>query len=61
MKSYDVKEWDKLVVSESKGRTIKRATLASTVLSRKKLNKLTLKELIAKGIFHFIQTITKMK
>lgn len=51
MKSYDAKEWDRLVASESKVRKIKRAKLESTVLSRnKKLNKLTLKELISKGI-----------
>lgn len=49
MKSYDAKEWDRLVASESKVRKIKRAKLESTVLSRKKLNKLTLKELISKG------------
>lgn len=48
MKSYESKEWDKLV-PEAKARRIQRAKIESTVLTKKKLNKLTLKELIAKG------------
>uniref|UniRef100_A0A1J3JR11 Uncharacterized protein n=4 Tax=Noccaea caerulescens TaxID=107243 RepID=A0A1J3JR11_NOCCA len=47
MKSYESKEWDKLV-PEAKARRIQRAKIESTVLTKKKLNKLTLKELIAK-------------
>jgi hypothetical protein len=55
MKSFDPKEWDRLVVTnESKVRKIKRAKIESTVLTKKKLNKLTLKELISKGINQFI-------
>lgn len=61
MRSFDSKEWDKLVPSESKVRKIKRAKLESTVLSRKKLNKLTLKELIAKGSSCLMQTITRTR
>jgi hypothetical protein len=48
MKSYDSKEWDRLV-PDSKARKIQRATIESVVTTKKKLNKLTLKELIAKG------------
>jgi hypothetical protein len=53
MKSYDSKEWDRLV-PDSKARKIQRATIESVVTTKKKLNKLTLKELIAKGNSSFI-------
>ncbi len=51
MKSFDPKEWDRLVPTQEKNRKIKRAKVESTTIAgKKKLNKLTLKELIAKGI-----------
>jgi hypothetical protein len=43
MKSFDPKEWDRLPTTESKIRKIKKAKIESNVLSKKKLNKLTLK------------------
>lgn len=55
MKSFDPKEWDRLVPTNEKTRKIKRAKVESTTTNgKKKLNKLTLKELIAKGIFSII-------
>lgn len=44
MKSYDSKEWDKLVpTSESKVRKIKRSKIETSIPQKKKAGKLTLK------------------
>lgn len=60
MKSYDPKEWDRLI-PDPKARKIQRVKIESSVSvpKTKKINKLTLKELIAKGISLDMQTTTK--
>jgi hypothetical protein len=60
MKSFEPKEWDKLV-PDPKARKIQRAKIESVVSvpKTKKMNKFTLKELIAKGICEDMQTTTR--
>ena len=50
MRSFDPKEWDRLVATnESKVRKIKHAKIESVVSTKKKIAKLDLQQLISKG------------
>lgn len=63
MKSYDAKEWDRLVCSpEAMKKKIKRSKIETKILvNSKKIKSMTLKELFSKGNVDVIQMIINRK